>query len=151
MDSALLYTVTIDRRQLRFFKTPWDDGRPDLPWHSVEDMLRVLRKLRQFRRFFLPRTASMEIIEIEGEGIIVAPHFLAHEFFEFSNAPIEVIEAYALGCATALHQLPGGDTVGYRIHAHIRHDPKMAAARTVDEFNAAPEVSEKMRRLLGAL
>jgi hypothetical protein len=33
----------------------------------------------------------------------------------------------------------------------IRHDPKMAAARTVDEFNAAPEVSEKMRRLLGTL
>ena len=151
MDTALLYTATINQRQLRFVKTPLDDGRPDLPWHSVEDLLRVLRKLRQFRRFFLPRTDFLKIIDIQGEKIIVAPHFLAHKLLEFANASPEVVEAYSMGCGTALCQLPGGDTVGYRIHAHIRHDPKIAAARTVEEFNAAPEVSEEMRRFLGAL
>jgi hypothetical protein len=36
-----LHIGQVGGQPLRFFKTPLDDGRPDLPWHCVDDLRAV--------------------------------------------------------------------------------------------------------------
>jgi hypothetical protein len=33
-----LHIGTIRGQQLRFYRTPNDDGRPDMPWHCHDDL-----------------------------------------------------------------------------------------------------------------
>jgi hypothetical protein len=35
-----LHIGTVAGRTLRFFRTPLNDGRPDFPWHSFDDLNR---------------------------------------------------------------------------------------------------------------
>jgi hypothetical protein len=37
-----LHVATVGKHQLRFFKTPNDDNRPDFPWHAVDDLQQCL-------------------------------------------------------------------------------------------------------------
>ena len=78
-----IYTATIRGERLRFFKTPNTDGRPDLPWHSVEDLAQCIGLNRQRRRFML---RAMREGDFKGayrdvataEGILtIAPHYVA--------------------------------------------------------------------------
>jgi hypothetical protein len=135
-----LHTAVINRQQLRFFKTPWNDGRPDLPWHSVDDLLSILGMDR--RRCALARLTPLETISTEGGNTIVAPHFIARALFKLADSLPEVTEAYAWAHATALHKLPKGTTIGFTIHAHVRHVSHLVPTRTVEEFNADPGVTE---------
>jgi hypothetical protein len=36
-----LHVAIVDDRQLRFFRSPNNDGRPDFPWHSTDDLQSV--------------------------------------------------------------------------------------------------------------
>lgn len=44
-----IHTATIGEHQLRFFRRPINDGKPDLPWHAVEDLHRCLGLNRDLR------------------------------------------------------------------------------------------------------
>jgi hypothetical protein len=37
-----IHVATIRGHQLRFFKTPNNDGRPDMPWHSHDDLIKCV-------------------------------------------------------------------------------------------------------------
>lgn len=50
-----IHTATIGEHQLRFFRRPINDGKPDLPWHAVEDLHRCLGLNRDLRKHFLHR------------------------------------------------------------------------------------------------
>jgi hypothetical protein len=45
-----LHIATIDGQPLRIFKSPRNDGIPDLPWHAVDDLQQCLRLNRQQRK-----------------------------------------------------------------------------------------------------
>jgi hypothetical protein len=40
---APLHVGIVGGQPLRFFRSPLNDGRPDLPWHAVDDLQQCLR------------------------------------------------------------------------------------------------------------
>ena len=53
-----IHVAFLAGQPLHFFRTPIDDGRPDLPWHCVDDLNRVLGLDRAQRRFLLNRVRA---------------------------------------------------------------------------------------------
>jgi hypothetical protein len=53
-----LHIATVGGLPLRFFKTPLNDGRPDLAWHAVDDLHRCLGLNREGRKIFLRKLRS---------------------------------------------------------------------------------------------
>jgi hypothetical protein len=108
-----LHVATIGGHPLRFFCTPIDDGRPDLPWHAVDDLHRCLGLNRAARKLFLsklrtfwkePRTVAT------ADGLVtVAPHFMAQgtidAVVEEGMAPAGVRAEYDLAGSEALKKL----------------------------------------------
>jgi hypothetical protein len=75
-----LHIATIGGHPLRFFCTPNSDGRPDLPWHAVDDLHRCLGLNRDARRFFLHKLREWGGVKTvaTADGVLtIAPHFMA--------------------------------------------------------------------------
>jgi hypothetical protein len=78
-----VHVGTVGGRPLRFFRSPLADGRPDMPWHSVDDLHRCLGMNRAMRKFFLAKLREGKQAQAHhtiatAEGIaVVAPHFMA--------------------------------------------------------------------------
>jgi hypothetical protein len=107
-----LHIATTGGHPLRFFRTPINDGRPDLPWHAVDDLHRCLGLNRDARRFFLrwlraqkePRTVATT------DGLVtIAPHCMAQgcidAMVEKGMAPASVRTEYDLAGSEALKKL----------------------------------------------
>ena len=47
-----IYEATVSGKPLRFFASPLLDGKPDFPWHSVDDLQRCIGMSREERNFF---------------------------------------------------------------------------------------------------
>ena len=84
MTTTPLHVGTVGGQPLRFFKTPLNDGRPDLVWHAVDDLQCCLGLNRAGRKFFLHVLRSTRewgaIIQTvaTADGVItIAPHFVA--------------------------------------------------------------------------
>jgi hypothetical protein len=112
-----LHIGTIGGQPLRFFRSPLSkfDGKPDLPWHAVDDLHRCLGLNREQRQFFLrmlrrwngprPQTA---IATAEGVTTI-APHFMAQgaidAFVEIGRAAANIRDEYDRAGAKATEKL----------------------------------------------
>ena len=77
-----VHTGTVNGLPIRFFETPLDDGRPDYPWHSVDDLMTALQMGDVIREYFLRhlRTVSNATVKsiATNSGIIqVSPHYMA--------------------------------------------------------------------------
>jgi hypothetical protein len=88
---------------LRFFRTPINDGRPDLHWHAVDDLHRCLGLNREQRRFFQRKLQEWGDIQTvaTADGIItVAPHYMAQgvidAMIEQGMAPTTIRSEYDL-------------------------------------------------------
>jgi hypothetical protein len=81
-----LHVATILGKRLRYFRTPYNDGRPDLPWHCVDDLQAILGLSREQRRYFLkafrngPFASSFETVATEDGIVTIAPHYVAQGF-----------------------------------------------------------------------
>lgn len=74
-----IFTGTVNGKPVRFFKTPLNDGKPDFPWHSVDDLQKAAGFDRQTRRHFL-RTMQhndRKSVATPDGIIVVAPHYIA--------------------------------------------------------------------------
>jgi hypothetical protein len=108
-----LYIATVGGKPLRFFRTPLDDGRPDLPWHCVDDLHRCLGLNRDLRRIFLRKLKSARWPTrtiAAADGIItIAPHFVAQgtvdAMTDEGEAPKSVGDEYYREGAAALKKL----------------------------------------------
>jgi hypothetical protein len=95
-----LHVGTVSGQPLRFFKTPLDDGKPDLPWHAVDDLQRVLGLNREQRKFFLHKLRNRDVRTVAtADGIItIAPHYMAQgtidAMIEMGKAPASVRAEY---------------------------------------------------------
>jgi len=95
-----LYIGQVGGQPLRFFKTPLDDGRPDLAWHCVDDLQRCLGLNRHGGKIFLNMLRSHKEYRVivqtvaTADGIItLAPHFMAQGTIEAMIEASEALEA----------------------------------------------------------
>lgn len=78
-----LHTGTVGGKPLRFFRSPLTDRRPDLPWHSVDDLQRCLGLNREQRRIMLakfrngPYASTTRTVATADGLVIIAAHFMA--------------------------------------------------------------------------
>lgn len=75
-----ILTGNINGVPVRFFGGPTD--APDMPWHAHEDLLTALALPRGVRRalrsaILKHQADSCRTVEVEGEPILLAPHFVA--------------------------------------------------------------------------
>jgi hypothetical protein len=111
-----LHIATVGGHPLRFFKTPLEDGRPDLPWHCVDDLHRCLGLNRDARRVFLRKLQSAEWGKdvrtvATADGLItVAPHYMAQGWIdamvEDEMTPASVRRDYDHAGAEATKKMP---------------------------------------------
>jgi hypothetical protein len=82
MTAHILHIGTVCGHPVRFFKTPNDDGRPDFPWLSIDDLQQAVGMSRSARRFFLHKLrkdwgdVARTIATTDGL-VTIAPHFVA--------------------------------------------------------------------------
>jgi hypothetical protein len=77
-----LHVGIVGGRPLRFFRSPLSkiDGRPDMPWHAVEDLHRCLGLNREQRKIFLRKLRKWREPQTvpTADGLTtIAPHFMA--------------------------------------------------------------------------
>jgi hypothetical protein len=75
-----IHVATINGHQLRLYRTPNNDGRPDLPWHSIDDLGRVFGLNRQRRRVMLEgmqRYGCFRTIATTDGLVTIGPHYAA--------------------------------------------------------------------------
>jgi hypothetical protein len=109
-----LHIATVGGHPLRFFRTPLDDGRPDMPWHCVEDLHKCLKLNRDQRKIFLRKLKNSnwptKTIAAADGIITIAPHFLAQgtvdKFVAEGMAPASVRDEYDQAGTEALKKLP---------------------------------------------
>jgi hypothetical protein len=109
-----LHIATVGGQPLRFFRTPLNDGRPDMPWDCVEDLHRCLGLNRAQRKIFLRKLKNSKWPTktiAAADGIItIAPHFVAQGtvdmLIEEKMAPPRVRDEYDQAGTEALKKLP---------------------------------------------
>jgi hypothetical protein len=110
-----LCAATIRGHELRFYRTPNKDGRPDLPWHSVDDLCRALGLNRELRRrmksYFYegPFEASFRTIKTADGLVVIAPHYAAQGFIgamkECIGDVADIEREYGHASASALQKI----------------------------------------------
>ena len=110
-----LHVATIRGHQLRFFRTPNNDGRPDFPWHCCDDLYRCMELPRKVRRYFQRcwTNRSMFRTVATTDGIVmIAPHCVAQGATSAWNeiGGVNIENEYALESAHALNKLTAGLT-----------------------------------------
>jgi hypothetical protein len=112
-----LHVATVGGHSLRFFKTPLNDGRPDLPWHAIDDLQRCLGlnpdQRRAFQHLLRSRTKRWSVIPrtvATADGIVtVAPHFLAHGMIDAliqdGQAPARARDEYDHASADTMRKI----------------------------------------------
>jgi hypothetical protein len=104
-----LHIAEINGERLRFFKTPLNDGRPDLPWHAVDDLYRVMKLPRGLRRHFRERIRTVRTVATAEGLVTIGPHLLAQGAIDVMIAAKEtsasVKNDYAMAAAEAMERL----------------------------------------------
>ena len=75
-----IHIATIGGQTLRFFRTPNDDGRPDFPWHCVNDLHRCLGFDQTARKFFLRKQrkwGGLQTVATPQGSVVIAPNYMA--------------------------------------------------------------------------
>jgi hypothetical protein len=107
-----IHVATLAGQPLRFFRTPLDDGRPDLPWHCVDDLHQCLGIDRAARRVLLSKmrvTESMQTVATPDGIVTVAPHYMAlgsiDAMINMGRAPASLRAEYALAGTEACQKI----------------------------------------------
>lgn len=106
-----LHIAQVGGRRFRFFRTPLNDGKPDMPWYAIEDLHQCLRLNRDQRRVLLRRFRARFVQAVAtAEGIVnIAPHLMAQgtidAMIEMGLAPASVRADYDLAGSEALQKL----------------------------------------------
>jgi hypothetical protein len=113
-----LHLAVINGKPLRFFRTPNNDGRPDLPWHCTEDLMAVLGTTRDFRRYWARQCrsgrfkADFRTVATADGLVTVAPHYVAQGTIsaaaQMLGSTDAVYRAYSVAGADACKKLTAG-------------------------------------------
>ena len=108
-----LHVGTIRGHQLRLYRTPNNDGRPDLPWHSVEDLYRCIGMRRDLRREFQRKMKSgpfghdFKTVATPDGIVTIAPHYVAQGTISscLQTGCSDIYDEYSREFAAALQPL----------------------------------------------
>ena len=111
-----IHVGTVNGHRVRFFRSPLDDGRPDLPWHATEDLMTAAGVSRDMRRALSRRskglTDEFQTVATDDGLVVIAPHPSAQGLLgavvELGRAPASVEREYQLAGADALDVLTAG-------------------------------------------
>ena len=115
--SEPLHIATVGGHQLRFFKTPLTDGRPDLPWVAIDDLGRCAGLSRARRRihlrvFYSVWKEAVRTVATPNGRISIIPHAIARAAVEAlidrGRAPASVRDEYIAASVDAMMKLPRG-------------------------------------------
>jgi hypothetical protein len=112
-----LHIATVGGHRLRFFRTPLNDGRPDFPWHCVDDLQRCLGLNRQGRKVFLHMLRSnkewgaiVRTVAATDGVVTVAPNFMAQgtvdAMIEEGMTPASIRREFDHASVEAMHKMP---------------------------------------------
>jgi hypothetical protein len=141
-----LHVATVGKHQLRFFRTPNDDNRPDFPWHAIDDLQRCIGlgdNARDTLQTICWRDAEFRkvyrTIATDGHLISIAPHYLALGMIDAAIgrgwAPSSIRVEYQMAGIEAVNKLtldlpfPSEAYFAWLAGAMMRHEK----ADTVDQ------------------
>jgi hypothetical protein len=159
MTTKPLHVAIVTGKQLRFFRSPNNDGRPDFPWHSTDDLQSVFGLNRAQCRIMTtmwwngPYEDVFHTVETSDGLVVIAPHCVAaaaiSSMVELIGSFAEDIErAYSIGWTDACKKLHG-DLRGARLQMWIlaafdRYDEYDVADSTLDSF--ASRLRDSLRK-----
>ncbi|KXJ55844.1 MAG: hypothetical protein AXW12_09535 [Thalassospira sp. Nap_22] len=114
-----IFIGTVNGKPVRFFKTPLTDGKPDFPWHSVDDLQKAAGFDRQTRRHFLRSMQQKDRKSIATpDGIVVvAPHYMAQGLvgaaIELGVSPGAADNEYHRAVVDAFKEIEKSEGVGW--------------------------------------
>src|SRR5262245_42237874 len=110
--SKPLHVATVGGHLLRFFKTPLDDGLPDMPWVAIDDLGRCIGLSRAHRRIHRALFHRLEIartVTTPNGRVRIIPHAIARAAVEAmidtSRAPASARDEYVDASADAMMKL----------------------------------------------
>ena len=127
--TAPIHTATINGHAVRFFWPPINDGRPDFPWHAVNDLMTAIGlppgMIEHFLRGAKQDHAEMHRTIATPDGLVtVAPHPVAQGFLgamvHVGRAPKTVELEYTKAITEAGECLPYSQTIDGVIAAYHR-------------------------------
>jgi hypothetical protein len=146
MTTETLHVAIVNGKRLRFFRSPDNDGHPDFPWHSTDDLQSVFELNRAQRRIMTtmwwngPYEDAFRIVETSDGPVTIAPDCVAAATI-FSmveligNELVEDIErAYRVAWAEACKKLHG-DLRGANLEMWMH-----AAWDRCDEYDIADSI-----------
>jgi hypothetical protein len=155
-----LHVAIVNDKQFRFFRSPNNDGRPDLPCHSTDDLQSVFglnpAQCRIMATMWCngPYEDAFHTVEISEGPVVIAPHCVVAAAI---SSMVELIgvtfgedieSAYNVGWTDACKKLHGG-LHGDRLQlwmfaAFDRNDEYDIADSTLDAF--ASRVRDSLRK-----
>ena len=128
-----IHVATINGKPLRFFRSPNNDGRPDFPWHSVDDLMLCVGLPRDKRRYLKNAhfKAGARVVATADDIVTIAPHVQAQGFLdamvETGRTTPAVKDDYTWACKEALDKLipeftSGDELIKWTAAAFHRHD-----------------------------
>lgn len=129
MTTNPIHVDSINSNNVRFFKTPLNDGRPDFPWHSVDDLTKAVGLNREQRQYFLRGSqqdhAKLHRTIATPDGLTtIAPHCVAQGFLgamvHVSRAPKSIELEYTRAVTAAGELLPYSQTLDGVVAAYHR-------------------------------
>jgi hypothetical protein len=160
MTTKPLHVAIVTGKQLRFFRSPNNHGRPDFPWHSTDDLQSVFGLNRAQCRIMTtmwwngPYEDVFHTVETSDGLVAIAPHCVARaaisslvELIGISLAE-DIERAYRIGSTDAckkLHgDLRGASLAMWMQAAWDRYDEYDVADSTLNSF--ASRVRDSLRK-----
>jgi hypothetical protein len=115
-----LYETTLCGKSLRFFASPLLDGKPDFPWHSVDDLQRCMGMSREEREFLLryrELPVPIQTVATADGPVRISPHPAAQRMIlarqELGGAPAGAFDEYCFQSTMACNKLPDAAGQGF--------------------------------------
>jgi hypothetical protein len=114
-----LHEAIVRGNRLRFFKSPLNDGKPDFPWHSIDDLANCMGLSSVQREFILrsmrnkPNVGDpLRTVSTSNGPVVIAPHYVAQGMIgalrQMKKVSKSAADAYARAGADACTKLIGG-------------------------------------------
>jgi hypothetical protein len=120
-----IHVATIRGKQLRLYRTPASDGRPDFAWHSTDDLQNILGTTREVRRYWAkecrkgPFKADFRTVATPDGLTTIAPHYVAQgttdSFAQMVGSTKDVEEEYGFAVVEACNVLTDASVCNFHL------------------------------------
>ncbi len=126
-----IHTATINGQLVRFFKTPINDGKPDFPWNSTDDLMKSCGLPSEMIEYFMRGSKDdhgdvYRTIATPDGLVTIAPHCVGQGFtqamVDVGRAPESFVPQYTIACFMASKCSPEMSMEGVMAAFHRHSD-----------------------------